>query len=247
MKSEMEDKTTGKISIRDLPESERPRERLAQLGEASLSKAELLAILLRVGVEGKSAVALGQELLHTFSGLKGLHAANFDEICNVNGMGPAKTAQIKAAIELGYRLQQESEQERPRLSHPQSVVDLMQHKLGEISQEELWVLALTTRNTLIRMQLLYRGTVDHSSARIAEILEVPIRTHAASIILVHNHPSGESSPSLADERFTKALLEAGKLMDINILDHIIISGKEYCSIRRQGKVEFKASPGHRWG
>ena len=244
MKKDMENK---RIGIQDLPESERPRERLAALGEASLSKAELLAILLRVGVEGKSAVALGHELLHTFSGLRGLHAASFEELCNVNGMGPAKTAQIKAAIELGYRLQQESEQERPRLTSPQSVVDLMQHRLGEISQEELWVLALTTRNTLIRMQQLYRGTVNHSAARMAEIMEVPIRTHAAGIILVHNHPSGESSPSIEDERFTKALIEAGKMMDISVLDHIIISRTDYCSIRRRGNVQFKPSPGHRWG
>lgn len=240
----MENKSS--VGIRDLPESERPRERLAELGEASLSKAELLAILLRVGVEGKSAVQLGHELLNRFGGLKGLHGASFEELCAVNGMGPAKAAQIKAAIELGYRLLQESEADRPKLTSPEAVVDVMQHKLGEISQEELWVLALTTRNTLIRSQLLYRGTVNHSTARMAEILEVPIRTHAAGIILVHNHPSGEHSPSPEDIRFTDELIKAGQIMDIAVMDHIIISRSGFCSIRRSGKVQFRALTGRKW-
>jgi len=242
----MENKKTSGVGIRDLPESERPRERLAELGEASLSKAELLAILLRVGVEGMSAVQLGHELLHRFSGLRGLHAASFEELCAVTGMGPAKTAQIKAAIELGYRLQQESEVERSKLTSPEAVVRMMEHKLSEISQEELWVLALTTRNTLIRRQLLYRGTVNHSTARMAEILEVPIRTHAAGIILVHNHPSGEHSPSPEDLRFTEELIKAGRIMDVAVLDHIIISRSGFSSLRRSGKVQFKSSTGRKW-
>jgi len=242
----MDSEKNSGIGIRDLPESERPRERLAELGEVSLSKAELLAILLRVGVEGTSAVQLGQNLLHQFSGLRGLHAASFEELCAVNGMGPAKTAQIKAAIELGYRMQQESEQEKPCLSSPEKVVDLLQHKLSEISQEELWVLALTTRNTLIRQQLLYRGTVNHSTVRMAEIMEIPIRTHAAAIILVHNHPSGEHAPSPEDIRFTEALINAGKLMDVAVLDHIIISRKGFSSLRREGKVKFESTIGKKW-
>jgi DNA repair protein RadC len=239
------DKAFG-IGIRDLPESERPRERLAELGEASLSKAELLAILLRVGVEGTSAVQLGQNLLHRFSGLRGLHAASFDELCAVNGMGPAKTAQIKAAIELGYRMQLETEDEKPRFTSPEKVVEILQHKLGEISQEELWVLALNTRNALIRQQLLYRGTVNHSMVRMAEIMEIPIRTHAAAIILVHNHPSGEHTPSPEDIRFTEALIKAGKMMDIAVLDHIIISRNGFSSLRREGKVQFESSIGKKW-
>ena len=125
----MEEKGMRNIGIQDLPECERPRERLAELGETSLSTAELLAILLRVGVEGKSAVQLGQELMATFSGLRGLHAASFDELCAVNGMGPAKTAQIKAAIELGYRLQRESDTTHPRFTTPESVYETMQHKM----------------------------------------------------------------------------------------------------------------------
>jgi DNA repair protein RadC len=242
----MEENRKSGRTIRDLPESERPRERLAELGEASLSVPELLAILLRVGVEGMSSVEMGKELLSRFSGLRGMHAASFEELCAVNGMGPAKAAQIKAAIELGYRLQQEREEERPLLTSPESVADLMQHRMSEISQEELWVLALTTRNTLIRKQLLYRGTVNQSSARIAEVMEIPIRTHAAGIILVHNHPSGEHSPSPEDIRFTEELLRAGQMMDISVLDHIIISRKGFSSLRRDGKVQFKPIIGRKW-
>lgn len=242
----MENELTKGIGIRDMPESERPRERLAELGESSLSVPELLAILLRVGVEGMSAVQLGHVLLKEFSGLRGLHAASFEELCGVNGMGPAKTAQIKAAIELGYRMQMEKEGERKRFTSPEVVVEMMQHKMGEISQEELWVLALTTRNTLIRKQLLYRGTVNHSTARMAEIMEVPIRTHAACIILVHNHPSGEHAPSPEDIGFTKELVRAGQLMDVAVLDHIIISSGGFTSLRRDGRVKFGSSAGRRW-
>ena len=242
----MEEKGMRNIGIQDLPESERPRERLAELGETSLSTAELLAILLRVGVEGMSAVQLGQELMATFSGLRGLHAASFDELCAVNGIGPAKTAQIKAAIELGYRLQRESDTTHPRFTTPESVYETMQHKMSEISQEELWVLALTTRNTLIRKQLLYRGTVNHSSARMAEIMELPIRVHAAGIILVHNHPSGDHLPSPEDIRFTEELVQAGQLMDIAVLDHIIISRNGFTSIRRSKKAAFKSGKVKSW-
>jgi len=242
----MDDKQSGK-GIRDLPASERPRERLEQRGEGALSKAELLAILLRVGVEGKSAVALGHELLSTFGELRGLHAASFDELCAVNGVGPAKAAQVRAAIELGYRLQMEKEGgDRPKFSSPEDVDAYMHHLLANKNQEELWVLALTTRNTLIRKLQLYKGTVNHSSARIAEIMEIAIRSHAAAIILVHNHPSGDCSPSPEDLRFTEEVVRAGKLLDIAVLDHIIISSQDKTSIRRTSKVPFGNTSGKRW-
>ena len=232
--------------IRDLPENERPRERLAQRGESALSKRELLAILLRVGVEGMNAVDLGKKLLDEFGELRGLHAASFEELCSVNGMGPAKAAQIKAAIELGYRMQQESEGSRPKFSKPEDIYEFMHHLLAEKNQEELWVLAVNTRNQLIRKQQLYKGTVNHSSARMAEIMEIPIRVHSAAIILVHNHPSGDPNPSSEDIRFTESLVRAGQLMDIGVLDHIIIGKNDFTSIRRLGQVSFKPSAGKFW-
>ena len=238
--------TQRRKGIRDLPENERPRERLAQRGENALNKSVLLAILLRVGIEGMSAVDLGKELLVRFEGLRGLHTASFEELCEVKGMGPAKAAQIKAAIELGYRMQQESEETKPRFSKPEDVDRYMHHLLGEKRREELWVLALNTRNQLIRKQQLYKGTINHSSARMAEIMEIPIRARAAVIILVHNHPSGDPKPSAEDIRFTEELMRAGQLMDIGVLDHIIIGKDSFRSIRQLGQVSFKSSPGKHW-
>ena len=238
--------TQRRKGIRDLPENERPRERLAQRGESALSSPELLAILLRVGVEGMSAVDLGNELLVEFEGLRGLHAASFEELCAVKGVGSAKAAQLKAAIELGYRMQQESEADKPRFSKPKDVDEYFHHLLAEKRQEELWVLALNTRNQLIRKQQLYKGTINHSSARMAEIMEIPIRTRAAAIILVHNHPSGDPKPSAEDIRFTEELVRAGQLMDIGVLDHIIIGKESFSSIRELGQVSFKSSPGKHW-
>jgi DNA repair protein RadC len=235
-----------RLGIMDLPENERPRERLAQRGERALSTRELLAILLRVGVEGMSAVELSGEILDQFGGLKGLHTASFDEICGMRGLGPAKAAQIKAAIELGYRLQQESEGPRPKFSKPEDIYQFVHHHLEGANQEELWVLALNTRNQLIRQQQLYKGTINHSTARMAEIMEIPIRLHSAAVIVVHNHPSGDPEPSKEDIRFTEALVRAGQLMDISVLDHIIIGKHDFRSIRRMGQVSFKASSGRSW-
>ncbi|MCD6577370.1 MAG: DNA repair protein RadC [Anaerolineaceae bacterium] len=240
------EKPNQRIGIMDLPENERPRERLAQRGENALSIRELLAILLRVGVEGMSAVDLGEKLLNEFEGLRGLHAASFEELCAVKGMGPAKAAQIKAAIELGYRLQQESEASKPQFSNPNDVNVFMHHLLAEKTREELWVLALNTRNQLLQKQQLYKGTINHSSARMAEIMEIPIRARAAAIILVHNHPSGDPKPSAEDIRFTEDLVRAGQLMDIGVLDHIIIGKNGFKSIRKLGQVSFKSSPGKHW-
>lgn len=240
------EQTQRRIGIQDLPENERPRERLAQRGESALNKSELLAILLRIGVEGMSAVDLGKGLLDRFEGLRGLHSASFEELCEVKGMGPAKAAQIKAAIELGYRMQQESEATKPRFSKPKDVDDYFHHLLAGKMREELWVLALNTRNQLLRKQQLYKGTINHSSARMAEIMEIPIRTRAAAIILVHNHPSGDPKPSAEDIRFTEELVRAGQLMDIGVLDHIIIGKENFRSIRQMGQVSFKSSPGKHW-
>lgn len=235
-----------RIGIRDYPANERPRERLEQRGENALTNAELLAILLRVGVEGYSAIDLAWELLDKFGGLHGLHAANFNDLCAVNGMGRAKTAQIKAAIELGYRLSQEEEQPAQIISKPEDVHQLMGHLLSDKRQEELWVLALNTRNHLICKQRLYIGTVNHSSVRLAEILEVPLRQRATALILVHNHPSGDPQPSEEDLRLTEELIKAGRLMDINILDHIIIGRNDFCSIRRLNRITFNAVRSKKW-
>jgi len=234
-------------SIRDIPPGERPRERLETRGVGALSDAELMAILLRVGVAGSSAVDLGRSLLNRFGGLRGLHSAHFDELCAVHGVGQAKAAQLKAAIELGYRLSQEQEGQHITISSAADVDQVMGHMLSGKNQEELWVLALTTRNRLIRKEQLYIGTVNHSSVRMAEIFEIPLRCQATAIILVHNHPSGDPAPSEDDIRFTEELVKAGRLMDVGVLDHVIIGSSGYESIRRTGRVAFHAGQSRQWG
>ena len=235
-----------RISIQDLPSEDRPRERLGSLGSNALSTPELLAILLRVGTQGVSAVELGSALLLRFGGLQGIHAASFEDLCGVVGMGPAKVAQIKAAIELGYRLNQEKTQFKPTMQSPEAVDREMRHLLSVNTQEEMWVLAVNTRNMLVQKQQLYKGTVNHASARMAEIFEIPIRCNASAIIVVHNHPSGDPKPSAEDIRFTEALIAAGKLLDIGVLDHIIIGKDDHYSIRKHSGLIFQSSNGRKW-
>jgi len=234
------------LGIRDYPESDRPRERLEMLGESALTDGELLAILLRVGVEGSNAVELAFQIIRTFGGLRGLHTARFDELCAVKGVGRAKAAQIKAAIALGYRMSLEEFAAKPVISKPADAHDLMEHDLAAKDQEELWVLALSTRNQLLKKQMLYVGTVNHSSVRLAEIFEIPMRCHASAIIVVHNHPSGDPHPSEEDLRFTEELVKAGRLMDIGVLDHIIIAQEGFISIRQDGRVSFNTLQPRTW-
>lgn len=234
------------LSIRDIPANDRPRERLELLGDSSLTDAELLAILLRVGVEGSNAVVLAQRLISEFGGLLGLHKARFEDLCAINGVGRAKAAQIKAAIALGYRMSLQEKQPVAVISKPADVYERMGHNLSIKEQEELWVLALSTRNKLLRETLLYIGTVNHSSVRLAEVFEIPIRVHAASVILVHNHPSGDSRPSEEDIRFTEEMVKAGRLLDIGVLDHIVIARDGYKSIRQEGRVEFNTIQPRFW-
>lgn len=234
------------LSIRDIPENDRPRERLELLGDSSLTDAELLAILLRVGVEGSNAVVLAQRLISEFGGLLGLHQARFEELCAVKGIGRAKAAQIKAAIALGYRMSLEERQPTPVINKPADVFERMGYNLSVKDQEELWVLALSTRNKLLREQLLYIGTVNHSSVRLAEVFEIAIRVHAACVILVHNHPSGDPRPSEEDTHLTEELVKAGRLLDIGVLDHIVIARDGYRSIRQEGRVEFNTVQPRFW-
>ncbi|MDK2981269.1 MAG: repair protein RadC [Chloroflexota bacterium] len=240
---EADNKTIG---IRDYPINERPRERLENLGESALTNAELLAILLRVGVEGRNAVDLARDVLNQFGGLRGLHAAQFQDLCAVKGLGKAKAAQIKAAIELGYRLSREEDTPAVYLSKPADVHALMAHRLAAKLQEELWVLALNTRNRLVWEQRLYIGTLNHSSVRLAEVFEVPLRQRASAIILVHNHPSGDPQPSDEDIYFTEELVKAGRLLDVGVLDHIVIAEGGYCSIRQMGRVSFNLPQPRSW-
>ncbi len=217
--------------IKDIEESQRPRERLEKQGAGVLNDAELLAILLRVGMKGSSAVQIGQKLLFQFGGLPGLRKATFTELCNIDGVGQAKAAQIKAAIELGLRISRFTPEDRPLITSPQDVANLVQYKMAGLEQEELWVILLDSRNHHIRTEQLYRGSLNSSSVRPAEIYKSGIRHNAASLIIVHNHPSGDPSPSPEDINLTRMLVETGQVLEMPILDHVVVGAKGITSIK----------------
>lgn len=219
--------------IQDLAEEERPRERLEKSGPQGLSNAELLAILLRVGVPGENAIQVGQRLLVDLGGLQGIHRATFAEICNQHGIGPAKAAQIQAAIELGRRLSLLDSDDRTQISKPQDVADLVQYEMASFSQEHLWVLLLDTRNRVISIERLYKGSLNSSTVRVGELFRAAIQKNAASIILVHNHPSGDPTPSPEDVQLTRSAAQAGKLMDVEVLDHLVIGQHRFVSLKER--------------
>jgi DNA repair protein RadC len=220
--------------ITDLHETERPRERLASLGPQALSNAELIAILLRVGVTGENAVQVGQRLLQQFGGLGGLHRAPFEELVNQHGIGEAKAAQIKAAIELGRRLTLESPEERPTINSPADAAALVQYEMSALEQEHLRVLLLDTRNHVLDIVEVYRGSVNMSQVRVGEVFKAAIRRNASAVIVVHNHPSGDPTPSPDDVAVTRAFVQAGKLIDVDVLDHLIIGLGKYISMKERG-------------
>jgi DNA repair protein RadC len=220
--------------ITDLEESERPRERLARLGPQVLTNAELLAILLRVGVQGENAVQVGQRLLRTFGDLGGLHRADYEEVCNQRGIGPAKAAQIKAAIELGRRMTLLSPEDLPAIHSPADAAALVQYEMSAFEQEHLRVLLLDTRNRVMHIEDLYRGSLNSSQVRVGELFKSAVRRNAAAIIIVHNHPSGDPSPSPDDVALTRAIVQAGKLLDIEVLDHLVIGRGRFVSLKERG-------------
>ncbi len=220
--------------IRDLHETERPRERLAELGPQALSSAELIAILLRVGVRGENAVQVGQRLLQCFGGISGLHRASLEELTHQHGIGAAKAAQIKAAIELGRRLAVESPQERPVINSPEDAANLVRYEMAALEEEHLRVILLDTRNHILDIQEVYQGSANASQVRVGEVFKAAIRRNATAVIIVHNHPSGDATPSPDDLAVTRACVEAGKLLDIDVLDHLVIGQGRYVSMKERG-------------
>ena len=220
--------------ITDLAVDERPRERLAKIGPQALSNAELIAILLRVGVPGENAVQVGQRLLKAFNGLAGLHRAPFDELCNQHGIGAAKAAQIQAAIELGRRLTLESPEERPMINSPADAAALVLYEMSGLEQEHLRVFLLDVRNRVLEIVEVYKGSVNSAQVHVGEVFKPAIRRGAPAIIVVHNHPSGDPTPSPDDVAVTRAIVQAGKLLDIDVLDHMIIGQGRWVSLKERG-------------
>jgi DNA repair protein RadC len=213
------------MAIRDWPAAERPRERLAQQGAAVLSDAELLAIFLRVGVRGKSAVDLARELLASFDGdLARLAAANTKELARLPGIGPAKAAQLAATLELARRALAGSLKAKDTMASPQAVRDWLRLSLGNLQHEVFVALWLDAQNRLIASEELFRGTLTQTSVYPREVVKRALLHNAGAVILAHNHPSGLAEPSRADEVLTSSLKQALALIDVKLLDHFIVTG-----------------------
>ena len=226
--------TPGSYRITDLAVEERPRERLVEAGAGALSKAELLAILLRVGVPGENSVQLAQRILDELGGLAGIQRASISEMCEIHGLGQAKAAQIKAAIELGSRLAREQAEERGSINSPADAAALLQLEMQGLTQEVLKVMLLDTRNKLLGIETVYKGSLNLSLVRVGELFRTAIQKSAASLILAHNHPSGDPTPSPEDVVLTRSVVQAGKLLDIEVLDHLVIGSARFISMKEKG-------------
>ena len=223
------------FTIHDLPTSERPRERLQKLGADALSAQEILALILGRGIAGESVMVTAQRLLSQFGNLKGIANASLEELSQVKGIGLAKASQIKAAFELASRLESYSEAgDKPLVKTPEEVVNLVRSRLKGKKKEYFLALLLDTRNQLIKVSEISVGSLDSSIVHPREVFKEAISASAASIIFVHNHPSGDPTASEDDIKLTKRLAEVGEIMGIDVLDHIIIGDKIFLSLKREG-------------
>ena len=220
--------------IKELPADERPRERLRESGPAALSNSELLAIILRTGTASENVLGLAARVLAKFGGLAGLARARFGELCAERGVGQAKAAQLKAALELGRRLVSTQPEERAVVRSPQDVANLLMAEMGLLDQEQLRVVLLNSKNQVMAVPEVYRGSVNTSLIRVSELFREAVRENCPAVIVVHNHPSGDPTPSSEDVQVTEQMVAAGKLLDIEVLDHLIIGQQRYTSLKEQG-------------
>jgi DNA repair protein RadC len=222
-----------RATVRDMPVDERPRERLQTYGAGALNTAELLAIILRVGSSQENVITLASKLLSKYGGLGGLARVDFHELCAEHGLGTAKTAQLKAALEIGRRLSATQPEERVQIKSPGDAANLVMMELMYLDQEHLKVILLDTKNRVLGTPTLFIGTVNSSQLRVAEVFRPAIQRNCPSLIVVHNHPSGDPTPSPEDIRVTEQLVSAGRLLDIEVLDHLVIGQQRFVSLKER--------------
>ncbi|HHV35484.1 MAG TPA: DNA repair protein RadC [Syntrophomonadaceae bacterium] len=225
-----------RLTIKNMPESLRPRERLREAGSEALSAAELLAIILGTGVKQESAIQLAHRILLDPRGLRFLAEADFDELCQIKGVGLAKAAQIKAALELGKRLACLEPDLKPAIHTPEEAGFLVMEEMCYLDREHFRVMLLNTKNRVLGIETVSIGSLNASLVHPREVFKRAIQRSAASVILVHNHPSGDPSPSPEDVEITQRLCEAGRIIGIEILDHIIIGDHVFASLREKGLI-----------
>jgi DNA repair protein RadC len=226
----------SRMAIRDWPRDERPREKLLEKGAAALSDAELLAILLRTGTRGFSALDLARDVLKRFRGLRKFIAADRRRFCAVPGLGLARFAELQAAVEISRRQLTESLKAGPSLASPRATCDFLSAKLRDLEHEVFCCLYLDKRHRLIEYEELFRGTIDGASVHPREIVKLALQRNSAAVIVAHNHPSGIAEPSQADELITQRVKEALGLVDIRLLDHIIVGDGMSVSLAERGLV-----------
>jgi len=228
--------STPAMSLKGLPPDARPREKLLQRGPAALSDAELLALLLRTGLQGKNVVQLAQELVDRFGGIAGLLHSGPEALTQVKGLGPAKRAELLAVVELARRALAQELRQRPLFDSPRAVADYLQLHLGHKPHEVFAVLFLDSQHRLLALEELFRGTLAQTSVYPREVALRALHHHAAAVVLAHNHPSGVAEPSRADEQLTRTLKAALALIDVRVLDHVVVTAQGCRSMAEMGLV-----------
>lgn len=224
--------------ITDINQEERPRERLMKNGATSLSAPELLAIIIGSGIPGENAIQIGQRLLIKHKSFSGIYKAGFDALYAEPGIGPARAAQIMAAMEIARRMTNETGEQKPAIMSPDDAAALLRFEMSLLEQEELRVMLLDTRYRLIEIVALYKGSLNASAVRIGELFKSAIRKNAAAVIVVHNHPSGDTTASPEDIAMTHEMVKAGELLSVEVVDHLIIGGNRFLSMKNN-HIVFK--------
>ncbi len=224
------------FALHDLPQEDRPRERLKEIGEDNLSIQELLALVIEKGRKGKNVLTVAQDLLARFGNLAKIKEASVEELQQVDGIGFATACKLKAALKLGEKALSKHNRYDYQITTPKDVFELLKNDLGSKKKEHFKILSLTTRKKLIGIDDISTGILDGSIAHPREIFKSAIQNSAASIILVHNHPSGDPSPSDGDVQLTRRIVEAGRIMGIDVDDHVIIADESFASLRSDPKT-----------